>query len=105
MGTLINPHRPSPQDSQDFLPEPVYMRNPVTGMIFKIAHKDTLLRVQREFYTPSSEAEMREQAVELAELQGRPLPTATQTPAVVAGDDEPAMPNADNVPSAARRHR
>lgn len=74
MGSLINPQRPKPQDEADFTPEPVYLRNPTTGMIFKLTHKDTIRRCIGEFYMPSSEAEMREQAIELAELQGRPLP-------------------------------
>ncbi len=85
MGTLINPTRPSPQAEADFNAEPTYLRNPTTGMIFKLYHKDSIQRCLREFYMPSSAAEMREQAVELAELQGRPLVT---TAAVTAEPSE-----------------
>lgn len=76
MSTLINPQKPKPQAETDFVAQPVYLRNPVTGMIFKLTHKDTITRCQRELYTPSSEAEMILQAAELAELQGRPSQAA-----------------------------
>lgn len=97
MGTLINPQRPKSQDEADFYTDPVYLRNPETGMVFKLYHKDTIARCRREFYTQSSEAELREQAIELAELQGRPLPpwapkaeaTPAPVPAAEAVESEP----------------
>lgn len=96
MTTLINPRRPSPQDDVDFLSEPVYLRNPNTGMIVKLFHKDTIARCLREFYMPSSEAELKAQAVELAELQNRPLPSTAPASAPAVVDDvanDPPVPS------------
>lgn len=75
MGTLINPQRPSPQSEADFNVEPMYLRNPNTGIVFKLFHKDSITRCLREGYMPSTEAAMREQSIELAELQGHVLPS------------------------------
>lgn len=67
----------------DKLPLVVWLRNPVTGVIFRFhrgtdaAHprdNDTITRCLKENYLPSSEAAARAQAVELAKLQGRALP-------------------------------
>jgi hypothetical protein len=71
MGTLINPSRPTTQDEKDFTAEPVYLRNPQTGIIFKLYHIDTIKRCQQENYLPSSEAAMLEQAREMYEVQRR----------------------------------
>lgn len=89
MSTLINPTRPSPQAEADFNAQPLYLRNPNTGMIFKLTHKDSIKRCLTEGYTPSSEDEMRAQAIELAQLQGRPLPPWAQ-PSEPEKTSEPA---------------
>lgn len=62
--------------------EVVWLRNPVTGVIHKFhagdarapRDNDTIQRCLRDGYTRSSEAAAREQAIALAELQGRPAP-------------------------------
>lgn len=73
------------------LPEVVWLRNPSTGVIYKFlnrpgpnhdADRDVIrhaLRGEateggRTPYTMSTEAAARAQAIELAQLQGRPLP-------------------------------
>jgi hypothetical protein len=80
MGTLINPGRPSPQAEQDFTTEPVYLRNPQTGIIFKLTHIDTIKRCQSENYLPSSEEAMLEQAQEMYAVQGRVWPPRPAEP-------------------------
>ncbi len=60
------------QQEQDFVAEPVYLRNPQTGIVFKLFHIDAIKRCQSENYLPSSEAAMIEQAREMYEVQRRP---------------------------------
>jgi hypothetical protein len=83
MSSLINP-KPTVQVSQDFTPEPVYLRNPETGIIFKLTHIDTIKRCQQQFYQPSSEEAMLEQAAEMYAVQGRPYPPRRPEPVTVA---------------------
>ena len=71
----------------------VWLRNPVTGVIYKFNKRtqpDTIshalqgepgLEGGRAPYTLSSEAAARAQAVELAKLQGRPVPSWAHTEA------------------------
>ncbi len=70
------------------LPSVVWMRNPKTGVIHKFLRPrddDTIGRCLAERYTPSSEAAAKAQAIELAKLQGQPLPpwALVETPDVV----------------------
>ena len=69
--------------------EVVWLRNPTTGVIHKFHNadarhgprdSDTIARCLKEGYTLSSEAAARTQAVELARLQGRPLPEWANDP-------------------------
>lgn len=104
MSTLINPTRPSAQAQADFNAQPLYLRNPNTGMIFKLTHKDSIKRCLTEGYTPSSEDEMRQQAIELAQLQGRPLPPwATPAEATDAAKAEPEKSAAPAAKAAAAK--
>ncbi len=75
MGTLINPSMPTVQQEKDFVSEPVWLRNPQTGMIFGLTHIDTIKRCQAENYLPSSQDAAREQAIELADFHGVPRPS------------------------------
>ena len=75
--------------------EAIWLRNPQTGVIYKFhtgdgaqaRDNDSIARCLKDGYTRSSEAAAREQAIELARLQGRPLPewateaAAEKTPA------------------------
>lgn len=83
------------------LPEVVWLRNPKTGVINKylksrqwdsIAHalKGETGEGGRTPFTLSTEAAAREQAVELAKLQGRPLPP--WAPELQVEEAEPAEP-------------
>ena len=72
MGTLIDPYARTVQQDKDFTTEPVYLRNPQTGIIFKLFHIDTIKRCQSENFLPSSEEAMIEQAREMYEVQRRP---------------------------------
>jgi hypothetical protein len=67
------------------LPEVVWLRNPATGIIYKFLkkhHADNIRHALngetgeggRRPFTLASEADAKAQAVELAQLQGRPLP-------------------------------
>lgn len=72
MSSLIDPHARTVQQDKDFVAEPVYLRNPQTGIIFKLFHIDTIKRCQQENYLPSSAAAMLEQAREMYVVQQRP---------------------------------
>lgn len=76
--SLILPGQSAPDGlSVDGMPPVVWLRNPKTGVIHKFLRPqqdDTIARCLGERYTPSSEAAARAQAIELAKIQGRPLP-------------------------------
>lgn len=82
--TLILPGEtvPSPASLLEKMPPVVWLRNPKTGVINRFRHgtpaqsldNDTIERCLKDGHTPSSEAAARAQAIELAKLQGRPLP-------------------------------
>src|SRR5258708_34662160 len=78
MGTLINPSMPTVQQEKDFVSEPVWLRNPQTGMIFGRTQIDTIKRCQAENYLPSSQDAAREQAIELADFHGGPRPSGAR---------------------------
>lgn len=76
---------PSVDSMMAHLPEVVWLRNPSTGVIYKYLkskHADSIAHALkgetgeggRAPYTLSSEAAAKAQAIELANLQGRPLP-------------------------------
>src|SRR5260370_38872117 len=44
MGTLIDPYARTVQQEKDFVAEPVYVRNPQTGIVFKLFHIYTTKR-------------------------------------------------------------
>lgn len=81
MGTLIDAGRPTIQDEKDFVKEPVWLRNPHTGIIFGLTHIDTIKRCQSENYLPSSEEACKAQAPEMYAVQGRPYPPTPPAPA------------------------
>jgi hypothetical protein len=93
MGTLIDPYARTVQADKDFTPEPVYLRNPQTGIIFKLWHIDTIKRCQAENYLPSSEEAMLAQSAEMYEVQGRVYPPREPepmpSPSASSDDDEP----------------
>lgn len=76
--SLILPGQSVPDDfSIESMPSVVWLRNPKTGVIHKFLRPrddDSIARCWGERYTPSSEEAARAQAIELARLQGRPLP-------------------------------
>ena len=82
------------------LPEVVWLRNPKTGVIFKFlkpTHADSIRHALkgetgeggRQPYSLSTEEAARAQAIELAKLQGRPLPPWAANIAIVTPDPEP----------------
>lgn len=100
--SLILPGQSAP-DTQDVahLPPVVWLRNPKTGVIYKFlrpANDDTIGRCLKDGYTHSSEHAARAQAVELARLQGRPLPPWAEQEHEEPVAETPAAP----LPSAAR---
>ena len=102
--TLILPSD-QPRDTVDALvdrlPEVVWLRNPNTGVIYKYLrsqHADVIRHALkgetgeggRQPYTLSSEDAARSQAIELAKLQGRPLPSWAAQIVVVTPEPEAA---------------
>lgn len=100
MGTLILPGTTGNKlTGPEEVPAGVYyLQNPATGVISKFEaprHADLIrFRLFNEHggrYTRATEAEWKAQAVELAQLQGRPLPPwATVAPDAVETAAEPA---------------
>ncbi len=90
--SLVLPgQQPPDAASLDGLPTIVWLRNPKTGVINKFQrpmHDDTIARCLKDGHTHSSERAAQAQAVELARLQGRALPSwaseASATAAAVA---------------------
>jgi len=101
--SLILPgQQPSDAQSLEGLGPVVWLRNPKTGVIHKFAHPqhdDTIARCLKEGYTHSHEGAARAQAVELAKLQGRPLPPWARE----AEDEKPVAAAAAHAASAKAR--
>ncbi len=96
--TLILPGEQGAVDVMAGLSEIVWVRNPATGVIYRLHRdhqRDTVQRCLSEKppYTLSTEQAAREQAIELARLQGRPLPPwAREEPAAEPGPAPAAVP-------------
>lgn len=110
MSTLILPGEKSPADTAHEAlatrPGVIYLRSPKTGVIFRFRggdpkHEDTIKRCLSEGFTLATEAECKAQAVELAELQGRPLPAWASE----KQDADPAAGTADDTESHLPAHR